>query len=78
MITVRPRGEEPKYINIIVQDPVGHQRRLKIREDAQTSTLSSQYETQIGPAPLGLRFRFEGLALKDGLQLRTVCTSNFL
>ncbi|KAI7636505.1 hypothetical protein KC343_g1253 [Hortaea werneckii] len=72
LIAVRPRGEEPKYINIIVQDPLGHQYGLKIREDAQTSTLRSQYEIQIGPAPPGLRFRFEGLSLKDGLELRRI------
>ncbi|KAI7374669.1 hypothetical protein KC336_g20156, partial [Hortaea werneckii] len=70
LIAVRPRGEEPKHINIVVQDPLGHQYGLKIREDAETATLRSQYEIQIGPARPGLRFRFQGHCLKDGVQLR--------
>ncbi|KAI7086770.1 hypothetical protein KC356_g4743 [Hortaea werneckii] len=70
LIAVRPRGEEPKHINIIVQNPLGHQYGLKIREDAETATLRSQYEIQIGPARPGLRFRFQGHCLKDGIQLR--------
>lgn len=72
LITVRPQEEEPQYINIIVQDLSGHEQRLTVREDAQTSTLRSQYNALTGYKSGELQFSFRELSLKDGQQLRTV------
>ncbi|KAI6909664.1 hypothetical protein KC318_g3430 [Hortaea werneckii] len=72
LITVRPREEEPQYINIIVQDPLGHQHGLTVRGDAQTSTLRSQYDALTGYKPGKLLFSFKGSSLTDGHQLHTV------
>ncbi|KAI7218675.1 hypothetical protein KC333_g3450 [Hortaea werneckii] len=71
LITVRPREEEPRYINIFVKDVAGEQRRLTIREDARTSTLRTQYKALTGFNPEAIHFYFGGLNLKDGQQLRT-------
>ncbi|KAI7278233.1 hypothetical protein KC345_g6096 [Hortaea werneckii] len=72
MITVRPREEEPRNINIVVQNEWSQQQNLTIREDAQISTLRSQYETLTGSTPGEDRFYFHGQVLIDEQQLHAV------
>ncbi|KAI7152493.1 hypothetical protein KC349_g8953 [Hortaea werneckii] len=72
LITVRPREEKPKYINIFVRDVFASRLSLTIREDAQTSTLRSQYQGLTGFNTETTQFSFGGLSLMDEQQLRTV------
>ncbi|KAI6989274.1 hypothetical protein KC329_g5145 [Hortaea werneckii] len=73
MITVRPQEEKPKYINIFVQDSSGRCQILTTREDAQISTLRSQYEVLTGSSSGENCFSFRGKYLKHEEQLHTVC-----
>lgn len=78
LITVRPWEQEPRWINILVEDCLGRQKQLAIREDARTSTLRSQYDALTGYEAGYLNFSFKGISLMNEQQLHTVCTSHLL
>ncbi|KAI6813871.1 hypothetical protein KC332_g6536 [Hortaea werneckii] len=73
-ITVRPWEPEPRWINILVEDRLGRQKELAIREDARTSTLRSQYDALTGYRPGYLNFSFKGISLMNEQQLHTLGT----
>ncbi|KAI6856690.1 hypothetical protein KC338_g8340 [Hortaea werneckii] len=74
LITVRPWEQEPRWINILVEDCLGRQKQLAIREDARTSTLRSQYDALTGYEAGYLNFSFKGISLMNEQQLHTLGT----